>query len=78
MAAGLAIIGSDNVGAINEYIRHGINGRVCGPNKISIFKQLNYYISQQKKINEHGTINRKIIFDSLSNAKNAIKLLNKI
>jgi glycosyltransferase involved in cell wall biosynthesis len=78
MAAGLAIIGSDNVGAINEYIRHGINGRVCEPNKISIFKQLNYYIAQKKKINEHGTINRKIIFDSLSNVKNAIKLLNKI
>jgi glycosyltransferase involved in cell wall biosynthesis len=82
MMNGLAIISSNNVGAFEEYIKHGINGRKIKGDFLSIVKEVNFFCKNKDKIKEYGMINRKKFCKNLSNsnlaAKKFIKFIKKM
>jgi len=64
MAAAMPIIGTKEIGAINDYIKHQDNGFICETTPDSIRKALLYYLMNPQLITEHGEKNRRIIQQS--------------
>lgn len=61
MAAAMPIIGTEKIGAVNDYILHKDNGFICETNPQSIASALQYYLQNPKLIYEQGQRNRQII-----------------
>jgi glycosyltransferase involved in cell wall biosynthesis len=78
MASGMPIIGTNEVGAIEEFIDHKKNGFVCGIDVESIQKGMEYYINNRELVYKHGMQNREIIKYSLADVDNSAKKLKKI
>jgi len=78
MAAGMPIIGTDEVGAIEEFIEHKQNGFICGVDVDSIKEGMFYYIENKELINEHGIKNKKIIQNSLADVTNSAPKFKEI
>lgn len=78
MASGMPIIGTDEVGAIEEFIEHKKNGFVCGIDVEAIQRGMEYYINNREFIYKHGMQNREIIKHSLADVNNSAPKLKKI
>lgn len=78
MASSMPIIGTKEVGAIDEFIVHKENGYICTTDIESITNSINYYINHEELIYEHGKLNRRKIQDSLADVNNASQRLNEI
>jgi glycosyltransferase involved in cell wall biosynthesis len=77
MRRGLAIIGNKNVGAFNEYIKHGVNGREVTQDLQSLVNEIKFFSRNRKKIKEYGAYNRKIFNKNLSNSDLAANKLEQ-
>ena len=77
MSRGLVILSNQNVGAFNEYIKHGINGREIQHNTKSIIDEIKFFSNCKNKIREYGINNRKIFIKNLSNCSLAAIKLEK-
>jgi glycosyltransferase involved in cell wall biosynthesis len=77
MSHGLAIISNRNVGSFNEYIKHGINGRMVNFNPNSLVNEIKFFSKNKKKIREYGMNNQNLFYKSLSNASLAACKLEK-
>ncbi len=64
MAAAMPIIGTKEIGAVNDYIKHEDNGFICETTPNSIRTALLYYFLNPQLITEHGKKNRSIIQQS--------------
>lgn len=71
MASSMPIIGTKEVGAIEEYIIHKQNGFICEIDENSIKEGLEFYINNKELIKEHGIKNKEIISKSLADTKNS-------
>ena len=73
MAAEMAIISSQNVGASIEFIQHKDNGYFCDIDPSSIEDAINYYIYSREFIRIQAKKNRKIIKNSLGDCENSAR-----
>lgn len=71
MASSMPIIGTKEVGAIEEFIIHKENGFICEIEKGSIKEGFEYYINNTNLIKNHGEKNMNIIKKSMANSKNS-------
>ena len=77
MSRGLVILSNQNVGAFNEYVKHGINGRKIEYSTKSIVDEINFFSNYKYKIREYGISNRKIFDKNLCNCSLAANKLEK-
>ena len=75
MAAAMPIIGTKEIGAINDYIQHQVNGFICKSNPQSIHDALMYYLQNPQVITKHGDNNRQLIKEAPIDCRNGTRFL---
>lgn len=75
MASAMPVISTPKVGAVDEFIKHRVNGFVCDIDITSISEGIEYYLTNNELIKQHALKNREIIKKSLGDVKNAANFL---
>ncbi len=75
MAAAMPVIGTRQIGAVNDFIKHQENGFICKTTPESINRAILFYLQNPCLITEHGRKNRKIIKESLVDCHNGTRFL---